>query len=62
MFQKPIQPKRTFRTMRSVFHQLVRELGDDAGREMFEWYCRTYGVTIADDAPATVLYEVFGVC
>lgn len=48
-------------TMREVFNQLVKELGYGQGKSMFEWYCQTYGVRIADDCPSTVLYEVFGI-
>ena len=47
--------------MRTVFNALVRELGYEEGTSIFEWYCRTYKVTISDDAPATVKREVFGV-
>lgn len=46
--------------MRAVFNALVRELGPEEGRSIFEWYCATYNVTIADEAPASVLHEVFG--
>ncbi len=47
--------------MREVFNQLVREMGEKEGSSIFEWYCRTYGVDISNDAPATVRYEVFGI-
>lgn len=47
-------------SMRSVFAQLIRELGESEGRDVFEWYCRSYHVTIADEAPATIKREVFG--
>ena len=46
--------------MREVFNALIKELGYDEGKLIFEWYCETYGVTIEDDAPATVIKEVFG--
>ena len=46
--------------MRTILNALVRELGEKEGRSVFEWYCATYNVTIADDAPATVLREVLG--
>lgn len=47
--------------MRAVFAALVRELGACEGAGVFEWYCKSYGVTIADDAPAVVAWEVFGI-
>ncbi len=47
--------------MRKVFNVLVRELGQTEGRAIFEWYCQTYNVTIADEAPASVAREVFGI-
>lgn len=46
--------------MRDIFAALTKELGEDKGRDMFAWYCTTYGVTIADTAPAVVRYEVLG--
>lgn len=46
--------------MRTIFNALVRELGPDEGCSVFEWYCTTYGVTIADPAPASVRREVLG--
>jgi len=46
--------------MRIIFNALVRELGEAEGRDIFEWYCSTYNVTIEDDAPASVRYEVLG--
>lgn len=46
--------------MRVIFNTLVRELGPEEGKSVFEWYCRTYGVTIIDEAPATVKHEVLG--
>lgn len=45
--------------MRAVFNALVNELGYEEGRGLFEWYCDVYGVTIEDDAPASVTREVF---
>ena len=48
-------------TMRMVFNQLVKELGYGQGKSMFEWYCQTYGVDIADDCPSTISHEVFGI-
>lgn len=46
--------------MRAVFNQLCKELGENEGRKVFEWYCKTYNVTIADEAPASVKREVLG--
>ena len=46
--------------MRKIFNALVKELGPEEGRSIFEWYCATYNVTITDEAPATVRYEVLG--
>lgn len=46
--------------MRTVFSALCKELGPTEGAQVFEWYCKTYNVTIADEAPATVKYEVLG--
>ena len=46
--------------MRTIFNVLVREMGEEQGREVFEWYCKVYNVTIADDAPASVAREVLG--
>ena len=49
-------------TMREVFAALHKEFYNEAdARNIFEWYCRTYKVTIADAAPASVAHEVFGV-
>lgn len=48
-------------TMRHVFAALVRELGPDEGRGVFEWYCAAYHVTITDYAPASIVREVFGI-
>lgn len=48
-------------TMREVFAALHKEFYNEAdARNIFEWYCRTYNVTIADAAPASVAHEVFG--
>lgn len=47
--------------MRDVFRALTHELGEAEGRSVFEWYCKAYKVTIADIAPDTIAYEVFGV-
>lgn len=47
--------------MRTIFNALVRELGFNEGRDVFEWYCKTYNVTIADEAPDTVKREVLGI-
>lgn len=47
-------------TMRAIFHALINELGEAEGKKAFEWYCTTYRVTIADEAPDTVVYEVLG--
>ena len=46
-------------TMRDVCPALSRELGEKAG-DVFGWYCNAYGVGMEDEAPASVLYEVFG--
>lgn len=46
--------------MRIIFIALVAELGYKEGKTMFEWYCKTYNVTINDEAPATVRREVLG--
>ena len=46
--------------MRTIFNALCKELGPQKGKDVFEWYCRTYNVTIADDAPASVRHEVLG--
>lgn len=47
--------------MRMVFNHLIKECGVDKGREIFEWYCQTYNLTISDMANNTIKYEVFGV-
>ena len=47
-------------SMRAIFAALVRECGPTEGANIFEWYCKTYGVTITDPAPATVAHEVLG--
>lgn len=46
--------------MRAVFNYLCKELGENEGRKVFEWYCKTYDVTITDEAPVSVKREVFG--
>ena len=46
--------------MRTIFNALVKELGQEEGRSIFEWYCATYHVTITDEAPASVKHEVLG--
>ena len=46
--------------MRIIFIALVAENGYKKGKSIFEWYCKTYNVTIADDAPDTVRREVLG--
>ena len=49
-------------TMREVFNQLVRECGEQEGKDIFEWYLQAYNLhSIADEAPATIKYEVFGI-
>lgn len=47
-------------TMRQIFNALCRELGRFEGCEVFAWYCKAYGVTIADNAPASIVREVLG--
>ena len=47
-------------TMRMAFNHLIKELGEDEGREVFEWYCKTYNVGISDIMPSTVKWEIFG--
>jgi len=46
--------------MRKVFNALVDELGYEEGSSIFEWYCNVYELDIEDEAPATILHEVFG--
>ena len=48
-------------TMRHILKALTREMGETEGKDIFEWYCRTYDVTVADAAPATVRWEVLGI-
>lgn len=48
-------------SMRTIFSALTKELGEQEGKSTFEWYCKTYGVTITDVAPATVSREVLGI-
>lgn len=47
------------KTMRDVFKRLLKELGYEEGKYVFEWYCQTYNVTIADKCPPTIEREVF---
>lgn len=47
-------------TMRFILAVLVKECGQAEGHSIFEWYCRTYGVDIASEIPATVRREVLG--
>ena len=47
-------------TMRHILAALVHECGEIDGRGVFEWYCKTYGVTASDLAPASVAREVLG--
>ena len=47
--------------MRTIFNALIRECGYEEGKSVFEWYCKNYGVTITDDAPARVKHEVLGI-
>lgn len=46
--------------MKAIFNALVRELGYNEGKSIFEWYCSVYGVTIEDEAPSRVKFEVLG--
>ena len=48
-------------TMREIFNALVRELGFDKGRDVFEWYCETYQVNIGSDVPPRIRHEVLGI-
>lgn len=48
-------------TMRFALRALVKEMGEEEGKNIFEWYCQTYNVGIADKMPATVKYEIFGI-
>lgn len=47
-------------SMRFVLNFLVRELGESEGRSVFEWYCSTYNLSIADYANTTIKREVLG--
>lgn len=47
-------------TMRTILNALVKELGINEGKSIFEWYCKTYRVNITDNAPASVAHEVLG--
>lgn len=46
--------------MRKIYNALVKELGYEEGKSIFEWYCKTYDVAIVDEAPASVRREVLG--
>ena len=48
-------------SMRTIFAALVKECGNINGAQIFEWYCQTYKVTAADNAPATIAHEVLGI-
>lgn len=50
-------------TMQDVLHQLEIEFWDNIAEafDIFEWYCKTYNVSVGDAAPATVRREVFGI-
>lgn len=47
-------------SMRFVLNFLTRELGESDGKAVFEWYCSTYSLSIADNANATIKREVLG--
>lgn len=47
-------------SMRTIFDVLVCTEGYLEGKAIFEWYCKTYDVTITDKAPASVAREVLG--
>lgn len=53
--------KRGGKDMRTIFIALVAELGYEEGKSIFEWYCKTYNVTIMDPAPDSVKREVLGI-
>lgn len=46
--------------MRTIFNALVRELGFEEGKSVFEWYCSTYKLDITDEAPEWIRHEVLG--
>lgn len=48
------------KTMRDVLKALVLEMGEQEGKEIFEWYCKTYNLAVYDKAPSVILHEVFG--
>ena len=48
------------KTMRDALRALINELGETDGKSVFEWYCKTYGLTVADDCPGVILWEIFG--
>lgn len=47
-------------TMRHILAVLTKELGDEEGKNVFEWYCKTYYVDAADYVPSTIAREVLG--
>jgi hypothetical protein len=47
--------------MRTIFNALLKELGYAEGKDVFEWYCKTYHLTIADEAPEWMRHEVLGI-
>lgn len=47
-------------TMRHILAALTKELGNEEGKEVFEWYCKIYNVNVADYVPSTLVREVFG--
>lgn len=47
-------------SMRTIFAALTKELGQSDGTSVFEWYCKTYNLTIADEANETIKREVLG--
>lgn len=38
-------------TMRHILAALAKELGDEEGKDVFEWYCKTYNVDVSDHTP-----------
>lgn len=50
---------KTNKTMRNVLNDLVKELGEREGRDIFEWYCKTYNVAVEDKIPESVYREVY---
>ena len=47
--------------MRKIFNVLVKQLGYDEGKSIFEWYCKNYNLDIKDEAPASIKREVLGI-